>query len=106
MSTKVAMPAVRQNRSKLAPISRQASSTPAATAVAGVISLFMALLSFVDSPPRAYGLKAGNAGPPISTMGGTSPLGLVSESDMEAAAVLKLYDEGGGTKGAKKFRVA
>jgi hypothetical protein len=35
----------------------------------------MALLSFVDSPPRAYGLKAGNADPPISTMGGTSPSG-------------------------------
>jgi hypothetical protein len=33
----------------------------------------MALLSFVDSPPRAYRLKAGNADPPISTMGGTSP---------------------------------
>jgi len=33
----------------------------------------MALLSFVDSAPRAYRLKAGNADPPISTMGGTSP---------------------------------
>src|SRR5690242_19392816 len=67
------MPAVRQNRSKLAPISRQASLTPDAIAAAGVISLLMALLSFVDSAPRAYRLKAGNADPPISTMGGTSP---------------------------------
>jgi hypothetical protein len=33
----------------------------------------MALLSFVDSAPRAYRLKAGNADLPISTMGGTSP---------------------------------
>src|SRR5690349_16261631 len=74
ISTKLAMPAVRQNRSKLAPISRQASFTPDATAAAGVISLLMALLSFVDSAPRAYRLKAGNADPPISTMGGTSPI--------------------------------
>src|ERR1041385_4014384 len=67
------MPAVRPNRSTLAPRSRQAASTPDATVAAGVISIFMALLSFVDSAPRAYRLKAGNADPPISTMGGTSP---------------------------------
>jgi hypothetical protein len=32
----------------------------------------MALLSFADSTPRAYRLKAGNACPPISTLIGTS----------------------------------
>jgi transposase len=34
----------------------------------------MALLSFVDSAPRAYWLKVSNARPPISTSTGTSPL--------------------------------
>ncbi|HUZ12038.1 MAG TPA: DUF4238 domain-containing protein [Caulobacteraceae bacterium] len=33
----------------------------------------MALPFFVESAPRAYWLKAGNADPPISTSGGTSP---------------------------------
>jgi hypothetical protein len=33
----------------------------------------MALPFFVDSTPRAYRLKAGNADPPISTSAGTSP---------------------------------
>jgi hypothetical protein len=33
----------------------------------------MALLSFVDSTPRAYRLKAGNAARRISTDAGTSP---------------------------------
>jgi hypothetical protein len=32
------------------------------------------LLSFVDSAPRAYRLKVGNACPPISTSTGTSPI--------------------------------
>jgi hypothetical protein len=32
-----------------------------------VVGLFMALLSFVESAPRAYRLKASNAAPPIST---------------------------------------
>ena len=35
-----------------------------------VVSLFMALLSFVKSPPRAYRLKASNAASPISTSSG------------------------------------
>jgi hypothetical protein len=35
--------------------------------------LFMALLSFVESAPRAYRLKASNAAPPISTSIGTIP---------------------------------
>jgi hypothetical protein len=33
----------------------------------------MALLSFVDSTPRAYRLKAGNAAWKISTAAGTTP---------------------------------
>jgi hypothetical protein len=33
----------------------------------------MALLSYVDSTPRAYRLKAGNAARRISTGAGTSP---------------------------------
>jgi hypothetical protein len=33
----------------------------------------MALLSFVDSTPRAYRLKAGNAASKISTAAGTTP---------------------------------
>jgi hypothetical protein len=33
----------------------------------------MALLSFVESAPRAYWLKAGNAASPISTSSGTIP---------------------------------
>src|SRR4029078_3924693 len=75
MLARVAMPAVRQKRSKLAPTSCQASSTIAAgTTTADVVNSFMALLSFVDSAPRAYRLKASNACPPISTSTGTSPL--------------------------------
>jgi hypothetical protein len=34
----------------------------------------MALLSFVDSTPRAYRLKASNAAPPISTFPGAIPI--------------------------------
>jgi hypothetical protein len=41
-----------------------------------VVGLFMALLSFAESAPRAYRLKASNAAPPISTSGGTSALTL------------------------------
>jgi hypothetical protein len=37
-----------------------------------VVGLFMALLSFVESAPRAYRLKASNAAPPFSTSAGTS----------------------------------
>jgi hypothetical protein len=37
-----------------------------------VVDLFMALLSFVESAPRAYRLKASNAAPPFSTSAGTS----------------------------------
>jgi hypothetical protein len=43
------------------------------------VSLFfsMALLSDVDSTPRAYRLKAGNAARKVSTNAGTSPLFLL-----------------------------
>jgi len=33
----------------------------------------MALLSFLESTPQAYGLKVSNAAPPFSTAAGTSP---------------------------------
>src|SRR5271156_4492362 len=74
MLARVAMPAVRQKRSKLAPTSCQASSMVATGTTAAVVGSFMALLSFVDSAPRAYRLKVGNACPPISTSTGTSPI--------------------------------
>jgi hypothetical protein len=52
----------------------QASSTIATGMTAAiVVNSFMALLSSVDSAPRAYRLKVGNACPPISTSTGTSP---------------------------------
>src|SRR3954470_20276038 len=40
----------------------------------GALPFFMALLSFVDSTPRAYRLKASNTAPPISTFAGPIPL--------------------------------
>src|SRR6516164_4946961 len=74
MPASVAIPAVRQKRSKLAPTCCQASSTIAAgKPPAGVVDFSMALLSFADSAPRAYWLKAGNAYLTFSTSTGTSP---------------------------------
>src|SRR5258708_11425437 len=74
MPASVATPVARQNRSKLAPTSCQAPSTIAAGSIAAdVVNFYMALLSFVDSAPRAYRLKAGNACSPFSTSTGTSP---------------------------------
>jgi hypothetical protein len=74
MPASVAIPAVRQKRSKLAPTCCQASSTIAAgKPPAGVVDFSMALLSFADSVPRAYWLKAGNAYLTFSTSTGTSP---------------------------------
>ena len=68
------MPEARQNTSKLAEMFARASSFSALAGMAvDVIGLFMALLSFVESAPRAYRLKAGNAAPPISTSIGTIP---------------------------------
>jgi hypothetical protein len=39
----------------------------------GVVTLFRALLSFVESARRAYRLKVSNAAPSISTSSGTIP---------------------------------
>ena len=73
MLDKVAIPAVRQKRSKLAPTSCQASSMIAAgTMAADVVVSFMALLSFADSAPRAYRLKVSNACLSISTLSGAT----------------------------------
>src|SRR5271170_6808266 len=82
MLARVAMPAVRQKRSKRAPTSCQASSMVATGTTAAVVGSFMALLSFVDSAPRAYRLKVGNACPPISTSTGTSPISVKEERNM------------------------
>src|SRR3954452_2671669 len=58
MRESVAIPAVRQKRSKLAPTSCHASFTSAVVSGPGaVIILFMALPFFVESAPRAYRLK-------------------------------------------------
>src|SRR5713226_1159458 len=92
MLARVAMPAVRQKRSKLAPTSCQAASTIAAgTMAADVVASFMALLSFVDSAPRAYRLKVGNACPPISTSTGTSP----SATQPQTPVLRKVFGGGG-----------
>src|SRR5262249_22847024 len=68
------MPEARQNSSKLPDIFESASSFSALVGTTvDVVSLFMALLSFVESAPRAYRLKASNAASPISTSIGTIP---------------------------------
>jgi len=83
------MPAVKQNRSKLADTSSQALPTAPAfiggKAVSVVLTLFMALLSFVESAPRAYWLKASNAAPSFSTFPGTIP----SNTVVDVSAVQK-----------------
>src|ERR1700680_3653893 len=67
------MPEARQNNSKLAEMLASASIFRALVGMAvDVVGLFMALLSFVESAPRAYRLKASNAAPPFSTSAGTS----------------------------------
>jgi hypothetical protein len=76
------MPEARQNNSKLAEMLARASNFRALVGMAvDVVDLFMALLSFVESAPRAYRLKASNAAPPFSTSAGTSaakiPTGLI-----------------------------
>src|SRR6478752_7703862 len=80
MVPSASIPAVRQNRSKLTETVSQALPT-APIPVGGetidvVLTFFMALLSFVDSTPRAYRLKASNAAPPISTFAGAIPASL------------------------------
>jgi hypothetical protein len=67
------MPEARQNNSKLAEMLASASIFRALVGMAvNVVGLFTALLSFVESAPRAYRLKASNAAPPFSTSAGTS----------------------------------
>jgi hypothetical protein len=67
------MPEARQNNSKLAEMLDSASNFSALVGiVVDVVNLFMALLSSVESAPRAYRLKASNAASPISTSTGTS----------------------------------
>jgi uncharacterized protein YjbJ (UPF0337 family) len=65
------MPEARQNNSKLAEMLARVFRALVGMAV-DVVDLFMALLSFVESAPRAYRLKASNAAPPFSTSAGTS----------------------------------
>src|ERR1019366_8106271 len=78
MVPSASIPAVRQNRSKLTETASQALPTApfpvGGEAIDVVLTFFMALLSFVDSTPRAYRLKASNAAPPISTFPGAIPL--------------------------------
>src|SRR5262249_24407924 len=50
--------------------------------------LFMALLSFVESAPRAYRLKVSNAALSISTSGGTIP-GRVATGVIDAGPLLR-----------------
>jgi hypothetical protein len=59
-----ASPEARQKDSKLAKMFDSASSFSAVVGTAvDVVTLFMALLSFVESAPRAYRLKVSNAAP-------------------------------------------
>src|SRR5207302_8434913 len=75
------MPEARQNSSKLAEMFDRASSFNALVGMAvDVVSLFMALLSSVESAPRAYRLKASNAASPFSTSIGTIPA-LIAERE-------------------------
>jgi hypothetical protein len=61
----------------------------AGTAPAGVVDFSMALLSFADSAPRAYRLKAGNAYLTFSTSAGTFPLSML-EHDRDKLRSLSL----------------
>jgi hypothetical protein len=68
------MPAVKQKRPKQASTACHASSMRGVTAsMRGVVVFVMVLLSFKESTPGAYGLKASNAALSISTSIGTSP---------------------------------
>src|ERR1035437_5500207 len=89
MVPSASIPAVRQNRSKLTETASQALPTApipvGGEAINVVLTFFMALLSFVDSTPRAYRLKASNAAPPISTFPGAIPAAV---ADMFVGGVL------------------
>src|SRR5579864_7463351 len=83
------MPEARQNNSKLAEMLARASNFRALVGMAvDVVGLFMALLSFVKSAPRAYRLKASNAAPPFSTSAGTSASELIEAKGAESIEVL------------------
>jgi hypothetical protein len=76
------MPEARQNNSKLAEMLDSASNFSALVGiVVDVVNLFMALLSSVESAPRAYRLKASNAASPISTSIGTIARALLAYID-------------------------
>src|SRR5438105_10318567 len=85
------MPEARQNSSKLAEMFDRASSFNALVGMAvDVVSLFMALLSSVESAPRAYRLKASNAASPFSTSIGTIPQIGASSSTCHSFALTQL----------------
>jgi hypothetical protein len=50
------------------------------------------LLSFVESAPRAYRLKASNAAPSFSTFPGTFPLGVRPGSNKSARRFTQLSE--------------
>jgi hypothetical protein len=60
----------------------------------------VALLSFVESAPRAYRLKASNAAPPFSTSAGTSATKNLMPLDLDLTAVTRrmLVPRGDGGK--------
>src|SRR5258705_2878014 len=90
MVPSASIPAVRQNRSKLTETASQALPTApipvGGEAIDVVLTFFMALLSFVDSTPRAYRLKASNAAPPISTFAGAIPDSALKRIQVDARA--------------------
>jgi hypothetical protein len=88
------MPEARQNNSKLAEMLASASIFRALVGMAvNVVGLFMALLSFVESAPRAYRLKASNAAPPFSTSAGTSATRLFDSFVTRTSYALRAYKE-------------
>jgi hypothetical protein len=87
------MPEARQNNSKLAEMLASASIFRALVGMAvDVVGLFMALLSFVESAPRAYRLKASNAAPPFSTSAGTSAYEDLPADDYKTGRYVYLVD--------------
>jgi hypothetical protein len=56
-----------------------------------VVDLFMALLSFVESAPRAYRLKASNAAPPFFNI--RRDIGRrICKYDREGVRCLRVYE--------------
>jgi hypothetical protein len=60
-------------------------------AVAVVLVLVMALLSFVESAPRAYRLKASNAATPFSTSAGAFPFWNSFPDSKRSTAVVEVF---------------